>query len=105
MTKKYTIDYGFGVATLFTPFDPKERFYTLANTCFGIRKSIVCCIIRRVEEVECVDFERLEFNGDVYIWDEMGRRKMIEPKWFADEDWDDYYAKDCMYVNKEIKND
>lgn len=99
--KKYIIDYGYGTATLFTPFDPKERFYTLANTCFGIRKSISHCIIRNVEDTDCTDFERLEFNDDVYIWDELGRRKMIEPDFFADEDWDDYYAEDCRYVKGE----
>jgi hypothetical protein len=90
---KYTIDYGFGIATLYTPFDPKSRFYTLANTCFGIRKSIAYCRILRAEKVECSDFERLEFSGDVYVWDNLGRRKMLEP--WPDEDWDPYYIETC----------
>lgn len=96
--KKYTIHYGFGKAYLYTPYDCVERFYTLANTCFGIRKSIMCCMVLRSEDVECDDFERLEFNGDVYIWDEEGRRKMIEP--FEDEEWDDYYCEECKYIPK-----
>ena len=40
---KYTIDYGYNVATLYTE-SPKEKvifeFYKCANACFGIRKSI-----------------------------------------------------------------
>lgn len=48
---KYTIDYGFGEATLYTPYDAKERFYTLAGTCFGIRKSIMHCVILKAEDM------------------------------------------------------
>ena len=95
---KYTINYGFGKAVLYTPYDCESRFYTLANTCFGIRKSIMGCSIIKKEDVECSDFERLEFNGDVYVWREDGARKMIEPEWAADEDWDDYYCDECKYV-------
>ena len=50
---KYTIDYGYGEAILYTPYDAKERFYTLAGTCFGIRKSIMHCVILRI--VRCKD--------------------------------------------------
>lgn len=95
---KYLIDYGYGKATLYTPYPPEERFYTLAGTCFGIRKSIICCVVLKKEEVKCDDFERLEFNGDIYIWDKEGRRKMIEP--FEDEDWDDYYCEKCKYIGE-----
>ena len=94
---KYTINFGCGMATLYTPYDCKERFYTLANTCFGIRKSIMCCDILNIENASCDDFERLEFNGDAYIWDKDGRRKMIEPEWARDEEWDDYYCDECKY--------
>jgi hypothetical protein len=94
---KYTIDYGFGVAILYTPHDPEKRFYTLANTCFGIRKSIAGCDIIKTEDVPSPNpgCERLEFNGDVYIWREDGARKMLEPEWAADDDWDTDYCEKC----------
>lgn len=95
-TYKYKIAYGIGTATLYTPYDCENRFYTLASTCFGIRKNIFCCSIISKEEVECEDFERLEFSGDVYVWDKDGRRKMIEPE--EDKEWDDYYCEKCKYV-------
>lgn len=97
-TKRYEINFGFGLAILYTPYDCEKRFYTLANTCFGIRKSIMECSIISAEEVECEDFERLEFNGDVYVWDKDGRRKMIEPECFRDEEWNDEYCEECKYV-------
>ena len=75
--KKYTIYYGGGTAILYTTHDPKERFYKLAGTCFGIRKSIMCFEIRKTEEAACDDYERLEFGGDVYMYGvrmELGKR-------------------------------
>lgn len=96
--KKYTIDYGIGIAFLYTPYDCTERFFALASTCFGIRKNIMRCLIMKAEDVECDDFERLEFSGDIYVWDEEGRRKMIEPD--EDEEWDDYYCEKCKYISK-----
>lgn len=99
---KYTIDYGCGWATLYTPYNPKERFYQLANTCFGIRKSIFYCKVLGTEDVPCDDFERLEFNGDVYVWREDGARKMLAPAWAADEDWDTDYCEECVY--KEVSS-
>ena len=72
---KYTIDYGFGTAVLYTPYDAEDRFYTLAYTCFGIRKCIAYCDILKSEDVEISDFERLEFGGDAYVWDKDGHRK------------------------------
>lgn len=92
---KYRINYGFGVAELYTPYDPEERFYTLANTCFGIRKSIMCCDILSSEEAPDEPYEKLSFNGDTYIWREDGARKMIEPVYMMDEDWDTYYCDIC----------
>lgn len=95
--KKYTIYYGFGTAILYTPHDPKERFYKLAGTCFGIRKSIMCCEIRKEEEAVCDDYERLEFNGDAYVWREDGARKAVAPDWYADEEWDTDYCEKCRW--------
>ena len=116
--KKYRIDYGFGIATLYTPYKyPDVRFCTLANTCFGIRKSIAKVEITRSEEVvmpestewnERLEFnwnERLEFNGDVYIWREDGSRKMIAPDWAADEDWEYAWADDVRYISGKGEND
>ena len=100
---KYTIDYGSGKAILYTPYDCEERFYTLAGTCFGIRKSIMCFIVTKREAVECSDFERLEFGGDVYIWREDGARKMIEPEWAKDKEWNTYYCDECKYHQNEGK--
>lgn len=99
---KYTIDYGFGEATLYTPYDAKERFYALANTCFGIRKSIMHCVILKAEDIPCEDFERLEFNGDVYVWREDGARKMVAPLWAADKEWDMDYCEEVRYKPKEL---
>lgn len=94
---KYTIDYGCGTATLFTPFDCKERFNILANTCFGIRKSIMGFKILKTEDVACDYFERLEFNGDVYVWREDGARKQLLPDWASDEEWDTDYCEEVAY--------
>lgn len=100
---KYTIDYGFGEAILYTPYDVKERFYALAGTCFGIRKSIMHCVILKAEDIPCEDFERLEFNEDVYVWREDGARKMIAPLWAADKEWDMDYCEKVRYKPKEEK--
>ena len=59
-------------------------------------------VTQGVEDSECDDFERLEFNGDVYVWDELGRRKCLEPKDMADEEWDDTYCEKCRY--KKVSN-
>ena len=97
---KYTIDYGYGEAILYTPYDAKERFYTLAGTCFGIRKSIMHCVILKAEDIPCEDFERLEFYEDVYVWREDGARKMVAPLWAADKEWD---MDDCEMVRHKPK--
>lgn len=55
----------------------------------------MCCLVLSEEKVECEDFERLEFSGDVYIWNEDGARKMLEP--YTDEEWDNYYCEECKY--------
>ena len=71
MNMKYTIDYGFGEAILYT------------------------------EDIPCEDFERLEFNGDVYVWREDGARKMIAPLWAADKEWNMDYCEKVRYKPKE----
>ena len=99
--KKYTIDYGFGISTLYTCYESssevEERFNVLAGTCFGIRKSIAYVHVTRVREddrpVEYQQFEQLDFNGDRYVWREDGARKMIFP--WPDEDWDTDYCEEC----------
>lgn len=99
--KKYTIDYGFGRAYLYTPYpNPEVRFLVLADTCFGIRKSIMCVEILKEEPFEKDPMwdEKLAFNGDAYIWRKDGARKMIEPDWAADEDWDMSNAESVKYL-------
>ena len=77
---KYKIDYGFGVATLYTPSqDWENRFYELANQCFGIRKSIMYAnLISSSEEkpknMLDGEYERLEHSGDVIVWNENGEK-------------------------------
>lgn len=95
---KYLINYGGGIATLYTPeADWKSRFTELAGSCWGIRKSILCVELMGRSDEEPTDkqpeeHERLDF-GDVYIWRRDGARKMIEPEMFADEDWDESYCR------------
>ena len=94
VTYKYKIDYGYGTAVLYTPYDPEERFYTLANTCFGIRKCIMGCHIYDKAAQSCPPYnERLEFNGDVYVWNHQGARKMLAP--YPDEEWDLDFIEEC----------
>ena len=82
---KYTIDYGFGTATLYTPSSDWEgRFYELANQCFGIRKSIMWAHLVRSEDAEpkykvVGEYERLEHNGDLIVWNEAGEK--IKSEW------------------------
>lgn len=81
----------------YTPSNkPLERFYELASTCFGLRKSIYNAEIETSYDL-CFPFEndeiieRLEYNGDIYIWRNDGARKMLEP--YPDNDWDVSYCK------------
>lgn len=93
--KSYDIDYGFGTANLITPYNPEDRFYTLANTCFGIRKSIIKCEIINRADVPIPSYERLAFNGDVYVWRKDGARMMLSPT--IDPHWDTDYCQVCVY--------
>lgn len=96
--KQYSIYYGCGIATFWTPYeDVEDRFMTLAGTCFGIRKSIMCFEILGYVDDPTQKYERLDFNGDSYIWREDGARRMIKPEWAADEDWDYSYCEECAY--------
>jgi hypothetical protein len=50
----YKIDYGSGLAFLYTPHEDWEsRFYTLAGQCFGIRKSILKTELLSTTVVRC----------------------------------------------------
>ena len=77
---KYKIDYGFCVATLYTPSqDWENRFYELANQCFGIRKSVVYAHLISSSEGKPKnmldgEYERLEHSGDVIVWNEKGEK-------------------------------
>lgn len=93
--KRYVINYGFGLAVFCTPYEPEHRFYTLAGTCFGIRKSIFGFKIIDVKDAPNEPYEKLSFNGDTYIWRNDGARKMIEPSNLEDEDWDTSYCEIC----------
>ncbi len=76
----YIIDYGFSLAKLYTPReDWRARFYELAGQCFGIRKSIAYAILieERVESPRNPlpgEYERLEHDGDVIVWNEAGEK-------------------------------
>ena len=82
---RYKIDYGSGVATLYTPSeDWEERFFELASQCFGIRKSIMCT--KLISAINCKypneldgEYERLEHNGDVIVWNQSGEK--IKSEW------------------------
>ena len=85
---KYVIDYKNGIARLYTPsYDWEDRFYTLANQCFGIRKSIDCEYVKLIEMSEInfepeyyEEYERLEHSGgDVIVWNEKGEK--IKSEW------------------------
>jgi hypothetical protein len=82
---KYTINYGFGTAVLYTPSeDWKERFYTLANQCFGIRKSITIDpeLVKHEDAKPKImlrnEYERLEHSGDVVVWNKKGKKILSE---------------------------
>lgn len=100
---KYEIDYGYGTAILYTENnDWKKRFFELAGTCFGIRKSIGYVKLINESEEDAPDkypdeYERLEFGGkmaDMYIWRKDGARKMVRPLDFADEEWDEDFVSE-----------
>lgn len=100
--KAYEIEYGYGTAILETPFkDWESRFYALAYTCFGIRKSIAYAKLKSVHEwtrderLHPDEFESLSFQGDVYIWRRDGARMCVEPQYAADPDWDTQWCDEC----------
>ena len=82
---KYKIDYGFGIAPLYTPSENwDERFYKLAGQCFGIRKSIMFADLISSNEDKPNnmldgEYERLEHNGDVIVWNKNGEK--IKSEW------------------------
>lgn len=101
---KYKIDYGFGVATFYTSAkDVEQRFYTLAGTCFGIRKSIAYCNVMQhmPDDREDQSVEQLEFSGDCYVWRDDGARKMLEP--WEDVEWDIDFCEECKMKDKDTQ--
>lgn len=84
---EYVIDYGFGFARLYTPeTDWESRFYTLADQCFGIRKSIEYAkLVTKNVGAEPFgkifegEYERLEHHGDVIAWNKEGEK--IKSEW------------------------
>lgn len=84
-TNKYTIDYQYGTAVLYTPSEKwEDRFYDLAYQCFGIRKSIgkVELISKTKENSKyrlAGEYERLEHNGDLIVWNKKGEK--IKSEW------------------------
>ena len=76
----YKIDYEYGRAILYTPSKEwEERFIKLASQCFGIRKSIGEVKLMSEREEEPTDkleneYERLEHNGDVIVWNQEGEK-------------------------------
>ena len=82
---KYKINYGFGIATLYTPSENwSERFYKLAGQCFGIRKSIMFAHLISSSEDKPnnmldEEYERLEHNGDIIVWNKNGEK--IKSEW------------------------
>lgn len=81
----YKINYGFGKAKLYTPSeDWYSRFRALADQCFGIRKSIGLVQLMGMSDERPVDpypgeYERLEHNGDVIVWNAEGDK--IKDEW------------------------
>lgn len=105
---KYTVNYGYGVATLVTPFDFKERFETLANVCPEIAKRRSQAVVMRMEDVtdEWEHFESLGFFAPteswdkkeyfLYVWREDGARKLVTPVWKRGFDsWNERYCDIC----------
>ena len=105
---EYVIDYGYGKAALYTPYpNVKERFMTLAGTCYELRNKlakfkIVGQVDAEPEKKEADEFERLKFWNDegrhvcVYIWREDGARKQIRPLYKNGwHDWNEYYCTFC----------
>lgn len=82
---KYVIDFEEGIAHLYTQDkDWEERFYHLANQCFGIRKSIAEVELLCSSDVNPTgmipkEVERLEHSGDLIIWDKEGNK--IKSEW------------------------
>lgn len=82
---KYKIDYEYGVANLYTPsLDWEDRFHELAGECLGIRKSIgYVTLLETTDEkppyLLVDEYERLEHNGDVIVWNDKGEK--IKSEW------------------------
>lgn len=94
ITRRFEIDYGWSVATFYSPVEPDEaisQFMKRANVCFGIRKCITKDPVVKSFTEEPIPapwgeltgaFEMLEHNkplGDVIVWDKEGNK--IKSEW------------------------
>ena len=85
----YEIDYEYGKAKLYTPETkiPLNRFYDLANECFGIRKSIGDVKLLNSKESKIPEpwsllkgaYEMLEHSGDIIVWNRENEK--IKSEW------------------------
>lgn len=74
------IDYGYGVAELYTPSEHWfRRFIELSSQCFGIRKSVET--VKLIEETDEQppyllqgEHERLCYSGDLVVWNKEGEK-------------------------------
>lgn len=84
------IDYGYGIARFWGPFDAEtveRNFYRKANQCFGIRKSIAKAdIITMCPEKLPDPWAKfpgaawvLMHNNDIIVWDDAGDK--IKSEW------------------------
>lgn len=96
--RRYVIDYGNGVAILYTPYPCEDRFYTLSSVVFGIWRHITAFeVLDERDAPDCEDFERLEFGNIAHIWREDGAKKQIKPEYRADVAWDTAFCHVCKY--------
>lgn len=98
MVTRYTIDYQYGIAHLYTP-SPHwlSRFEALAHSCWGLRENIGEIRLLSQCPVEYsqlpYEYERLCADGDEYIWRRDGARRMLRP--FPDIEWNETFCEKC----------
>lgn len=95
---RYIIDFGFGVATLYTPSKHwAERFKALGPTCYTVEIGTLRLLSEKggFKPTMWDEHERIEVNGNVYIWRVDGARRMLHP--IPDFDWDERWCKTCAY--------
>lgn len=111
--KKYTIDYGHGIAVLYTNYPPRDRFNTLGKSCYELKGkmtdySVIQAREATKEEIDNLivrhgateNTERLEFMDKAYLYREDGARMLVEPIYMGRSDWNMYYCDICKYIPK-----